>query len=310
MKKTCLVLLTLTLATAALAGNKVIYGDDNRLDMYQVKNPLHRKLALSTAGMIHNSAFSAGKDKDHLNIEQAQSLQTAMNVCREEKFSQQKLAPSCSGFLIAPDILVTAGHCYEGYDNPYSICQDYKWVFSYQQNSASHDPTKDIKLNDVYGCKEVLSVRLDDNLDYAIIRLDRKTDRPALPFRQSGKISEADPLVVIGHPVGLPTKVAAGAMVTKNSEKVRFSASLDTFQGNSGSAVFNAKTGVVEGILVMGKTDFVPKDPSDVNSCYISNKCDQFSRNCAAGREDRVIEKGEVVIRTTAILFQMLKAIR
>ena len=48
-----------------------------------------------------------------------------------------------------------------------------------------------------------------------------------------------------------------------------FSANLDTYGGNSGSAVFNANTGVVEGILVRGATDYV-SDPSQ-GGCRVSN---------------------------------------
>ncbi len=63
-------------------------------------------------------------------------------------------------------------------------------------------------------------------------------------------------LVVIGRPSGLPTKVADGAQV-RSVNDVFLVANLDTYGGNSGSAVFNAVTGVVEGILVRGDTDYV-----------------------------------------------------
>ena len=45
-----------------------------------------------------------------------------------------------------------------------------------------------------------------------------------------------------------------------------FSANLDTYGGNSGSPVFNATDGTVEGILVRGNQDFV----INVN-CFRSN---------------------------------------
>ncbi len=45
-------------------------------------------------------------------------------------------------------------------------------------------------------------------------------------------------------------------------------ANLDTYGGNSGSAVFNAKTGVIEGILMRGENDYVYK-----NGCRVSNVC-------------------------------------
>ena len=93
--------------------------------------------------------------------------------------------------------------------------------------------------------------------DFALIRLKRKvTDRRILDYRRNGQITRGTKLVVIGHPTGLPTKIADGASV-RSLSRMHFTADLDTYGGNSGSAVFNAETGVVEGILVRGATDYV-----------------------------------------------------
>src|SRR6185295_6557109 len=75
-------------------------------------------------------------------------------------------------------------------------------------------------------------------------------------------------IIVIGHPAGLPTKVAGGAAVRDEKPAGYFTANLDTYGGNSGSAVFNAVTGLVEGILVRGENDYVWK-----GSCRVSNVC-------------------------------------
>jgi hypothetical protein len=61
--------------------------------------------------------------------------------------------------------------------------------------------------------------------------------------------------------------VAGGASVRRHDNGF-FIANLDTYGGNSGSAVFNEKTGEVEGILVRGETDFIYK-----GSCRVSNVC-------------------------------------
>jgi V8-like Glu-specific endopeptidase len=75
--------------------------------------------------------------------------------------------------------------------------------------------------------------------------------------------------VVIGHPTGLPTKVSAGANV-RSVNDVYFVANLDTFGGNSGSAVFNAETGEIEGILVRGERDY---RYNSARGCYVPNTC-------------------------------------
>ena len=113
--------------------------------------------------------------------------------------------------------------------------------------------------SNVYRCKKIIAQELDSSSksDYAVIELEREVlDRSALSFRTSGKVKKNDELVVIGHPSGLPTKIADGANV-RDVNDVYLTANLDTYGGNSGSAVFNASTGIVEGILVRGETDYV-----------------------------------------------------
>ncbi len=122
--------------------------------------------------------------------------------------------------------------------------------------NGTYETSKD----NVYGCKEVISHKFESlsKEDYVLVRLDRKVlGRAPLAFRQTGKIALNTKLVVIGHPTGLPTKVADGAWVRENDKSAYFSANLDTFGGNSGSAVFDAETGIVEGILVRGENDYV-----------------------------------------------------
>jgi hypothetical protein len=81
--------------------------------------------------------------------------------------------------------------------------------------------------------------------------------RRPLAVRSAGRVAKGQPLFVIGHPNGLPTKFADGAQVRGNAHKDFFVANLDTYGGNSGSPVFNAVSLEVEGILVRGENDFV-----------------------------------------------------
>src|SRR5690606_3208625 len=123
-----------------------------------------------------------------------------------------------------------------------------------------------------YSCAKIINRSLNGATqdDWALLQLDRKvTDRSPLTYRTSGKPNVQDPLVVIGHPTGVPTKIADGANV-RSLKGTYFVANLDTFGGNSGSAVFNAETGVVEGILVRGTTDYVYDREQ---KCQVSNVC-------------------------------------
>lgn len=311
MKKQLFALTILALSSSAFARLDVIYGKDNRLDVYQTNNALFKKLAASSAGMIKTSNLQRSSDGTY-DILNKRTLEDALNLCPGEAFVNQYTAPRCSGFLVAPDILVTAGHCYTGGEStPKEACADYSWVFDYEMKSESSDPTKKIAAKNIYKCKEVIASELNSSYDFSIVKLDRPvTGRAPLKFRTTGKISSTASLVVIGHPTGLPTKISDGGKVTRNTETTRFSTNLDTFHGNSGSAVFDAKTGVIEGILVQGKTDYTRSNRFDPQSCIVVNKCDDNGNNCSAGDESGAVQFGEVVIRIESINAQLSKAIK
>lgn len=119
-------------------------------------------------------------------------------------------------------------------------------------------------------------------------RLDRKViNRLPLKIRREGKVDDQAGLVIIGNPSGLPTKVALEGTMRKNDNSIYFVANLDSFAGNSGSAVIDRKTGLVEGILVRGEIDFVLDSE---RNCKIVKQCAEGS--C----------RGEDVTRITNIL--------
>lgn len=267
MKSNLLIALGLSLLVFSKAHAKiqptVVYGDDNRLDMYDVTNDLHKQLALSTAAMIPSSSLV--KDGETISIK-AGTLE-GDGMCSTERFAKQPTAAMCSGFLVGSKYLITAGHCITSDAD----CSSNSWVFDYAVNTEKASATT-VKTSNVYSCAKIISRTQDRSTmnDFALIELDRAVDRKPLTFRKSGKVDLNTEIVVIGHPSGLPTKVSAGAFVRSNDNKYYFQANLDTFGGNSGSAVFDAKTGVVEGILVRGETDYTYDSTA---GCYKTKKC-------------------------------------
>lgn len=248
---------------ASTNGAKVIYGEDNRVDVFESNNAAFVELSRSTAAMINSRYIKAEGEDFAIKA----SPMTARGVCASERFSNQMTAANCSGFLVAENILVTAGHCVRTEAN----CDHYQWVFDYKMESADQTDIT-VPSSSVYSCKRIIETKLDyySKDDYAVIELDRPvTDRAVLNFRRSGKIAKGTELVIIGHPTGLPTKIADGASVRSHANKY-FVANLDAFGGNSGSAVFNVKTSEVEGILVRGEKDF-KYDPQQ--GCNVANHC-------------------------------------
>jgi len=258
--KSSLLLLTLTLN--AYSSTKVIYGEDNRVDVFESTNSQYVELSKSTAAMIPSYKV---KEINSYEVELGGTTLEQRGMCASEKFSQQPTTANCSGFLVDKDKLVTAGHCIK----TQSDCDGSVWVFDFKVEYSDQSKVV-VDKSSVYKCKKIISQSLDSSTqnDYAFIELEKVvTDRKPLKLRKSGKAQVGDKLVVIGHPTGLPTKIADGASVRKVND-IYFTANLDTYGGNSGSAVFNATTGLIEGILVRGDTDYV-YDSSQ--GCQVSN---------------------------------------
>ncbi len=242
---------------------KVVYGEDNRVDVYQSQSAIYKKLSKSTAAMIPSSSLETLGDYSTIKS----GTLEGDGICSDAKFAKQQTAAMCSGFLVGKDLLLTAGHCIQ----TMSDCESNSWVFDYA-NTTSELNVFNINKKDIYKCTQIIARALDDSTynDFALVKLDRPSNREPLAFRKSGKISKNAEIVVIGHPSGLPTKISDNAFVRSNKNKYYFQANLDTFGGNSGSAVFDSKTGAVEGILVRGEQDYVLD--SEMN-CYRPKVC-------------------------------------
>jgi len=209
-------------------------------------------------------------------FDQGRTMQRNMNICPDERFVEQPILPDCTGFLISEDLLVTAGHCVE---TAYQ-CSSFRWVFGYEKG------VEKIKRSDVYNCAEIISHDLANSSfmtrDYSIIRLDRPVlDREILPIRLRGRVSVGEELAVIGHPTGLPMKIADNATV-QNARINFFYSNLDTFSGNSGSPVIGVNTQQVEGILVEGEEDF---EFVTNRRCYVPKR---FNSNSSSGGREKV----------------------
>ncbi|MAX66708.1 MAG: peptidase [Halobacteriovoraceae bacterium] len=273
-----LILTTLVSSVYATAASiKVIYGDDNRVDVIASPNELYVKLAESTAAMISNDKL---KEFNAEQFEIGGKTLAESGVCAQERFSQQPIEANCSGFLVGKNTLVTAGHCIRSQFD----CDNNAWVFDYKVQRES-DSSVVVDKSSVYKCKSIIARELNssDSNDYAVLELEQDVlDRDVLKFRTSGKPKVGDELVVIGHPTGLPTKISDKAYVREVND-IFLVANLDTYGGNSGSAVFNAVTGEVEGILVRGDTDYI-FDRSQM--CRVSNR---LGENAGRGEDVTLI---------------------
>lgn len=265
----------------------VIYGEDNRRDLFNSENQNWLKLADSTVALFDSNRVKRDPKKKTAKLS-LKSYGKSQNLCRSEPFYSQPTGAFCSGSLVGPDLVLTAGHCFDSD----TACFETQFIFGFGIKSKETYPKK-IPLTEVYSCAGLLvHYHSDDGPDFALIRLDRPVlNHVPLQINRTQTLVEGESLVVIGHPSGLPTKIADGASLRTVLNDNYFVANLDTYAGNSGSPVFHATTGLIEGILVSGETDFVY-----TNECRVSNRCK--NDGCS----------GEQVMRTSVIAAHIPKS--
>lgn len=240
---------------------KVVYGNDDRQDVYQVNNQALLRMSEATCALVAPRKIE--RQADGRYTLSGLDLRTARDLCASEPFGSQPTTAFCTGFLVSHDVVATAGHCV-----PATGCDATAFVFGYKMLNSS-TPKMVMEDEDVYFCSEVVGHRMSGGVDYALVRLDRSVSgREPVEVRRSGKVPDRAALVMIGHPSGLPQKIAGGARVRDNSPSSHFVANTDSYGGNSGSPIFNESTHEVEGILVRGVTDYVSN-----GGCYVSNQC-------------------------------------
>lgn len=240
---------------------RVIYGDDNRRDYFEVADTAWRARADATVALIRTASLDP---LGALTGIKTVSYGQAMGLCASEPFFEQETAAFCSGFLVAPDTIVTAGHCIRSQ----AACESTKFVFGFKLAGVAAQP-RSVATDMVFSCKTLVhTVANSAGEDFAVVKLDRAVAHVTpLAFRSEGAPVVGDPLVVAGHPAGLPLKIADGAEV-RSVNPEHMVTNLDTYGGNSGSAVFNGRSGEIEGVLVRGEMDYVYK-----NGCRVSNAC-------------------------------------
>jgi len=275
-------MLLLAWALASSLGHAAIFGTDDRLAVFPNSPlaPVARSTAIAvlSANFTRNPNGTIDLDTDAM----------ADFLCADEKFSTDpSLSYSCTGFLVAPDVLVTAGHCMvnigEDRNETETYCQAFAWLFDYQPGMNGVTTTKGLSGANLYGCKQVVYAIHEEKApfrDYAVVQLDRPV-RDRAPLKMAGgDVTVGESVSMIGYPFGTPAKFSSHARILLNaSTESNFITNLDAFEGNSGSPVFNSNQEVI-GILVGGTpVEAFRQDP--VKSCQRYNVCRDDGTGCA-----------------------------
>lgn len=273
-----LALLLALLLPALPASAKIIYGVDNRVDADEVANPRVRRLSDSVAALFNAADIRIEGETAYLPT--ASYGDRAM-LCTGTRYAHEPNGAWCSASLVGEDLMLTAGHCVRTAER----CATTRFVFGYAE-AIGRDGTR-VPADEVYSCasivdRDYVAHRDADDIplqfrgsDWALIRLDRRVRGHArLRVNRGEPPREGDRVFSVGHPAGLPRKVAGGGVVRDSRPGgAYFVTNLDTFGGNSGSPVINERTGLIEGVLVRGERDydFVVQDGRFCQSVKVCN---------------------------------------
>ena len=246
-------------AAIGAQASSLIYGYDDRVEPYQLDDRELYELATQSA-MAMIPAELVLTDANGAQID-APPFAERYGLCAgDDRFGDQPSAAVCSGTLVEPDLLLTAGHCTRG-----NACQAMRFVHGFLYDAPGQ--LRPLDPRDVYRCKEVVARELSaqdasERLDYAWVRLDRPVPTHVpITFRngEDEPLSVGEPLIVWGYSGGVPLKVDRGGVVTdlRSAHADYFVFDSDVFVGTSGAGVFDREHRLVA-IDGRGGTDFAP----------------------------------------------------
>lgn len=251
----------------SIPSSAVIYGQDSRMDLYEVEptSPVYQA-ASAVAAVVHARELVPDQSSELYSLKEYTTLKGRKRVCENVRYSEQPTLGFCSSFLIAPDKVVMARHCLMP-----THCGQMRFVFGYKLKDPQDKSLTPFSPSQIYSCKDFSYPRDpgtgEPNFDFVAVTLDREvTDRQPLKMRVGPARKDAE-LYSWGHPNGLPQKLTSGGFLESQQESY-FLTRLDTFQGNSGSPVLNADTHEVEGVLIDGERDY-----DNAGGCQVPRVC-------------------------------------
>ena len=186
------------------------------------------------------------RDKDIRFFASDAALMGAARSVAKLSFPDGDKLATCTGFMVAPSLLLTNHHCV----NTMDTCFGTVVMFGYQRDANGRVmPTKQ------YDCLAI--VKASQPYDYALLQVDGSPGAAdawgVVTFDPAASLAIGQPLYLVQHPAGEPKRVtlddcnvstlkAPGSVPAVGSD---FGHKCDTESGSSGSPLFNLSHRVV-----------------------------------------------------------------
>lgn len=276
-----------------------VFGWDDRREVFSFRDgSVERRLASATAAMFFGQPFNESAEGGMIPRTTPSTLGEARGLCEDEPFVEQPSISACTAFLVGEDLVLTAGHCVAN-----RTCSDLSFAFDYAYfDAAEVGSVPAIPTANYFQCAEIVeahTVACED--DWALIRLDRPSEREPLEYRREGGPTVDAPLLAAGFPLAIPMKIAGSARI-RSIDELKLHTDLDIFGGNSGSPVIDARTGVIEGIHVCSEAGNTMPDPAG-RSCKVALDCGFEGESCSRWAEaTRITRLAQVVDEARGII--------
>ena len=248
--KYLILIMTLSFSLSSFA----IYEEDNRVDFYKIQDPKVQELSKAMAFQIYFDELKGWTFNRYWQI--LIKPLTDEGICSNERFADHPVMRNdCSGILIGPKQLLLPGNCITPH-----YCKNGLFYFMFNYHLASSTPFDVMRSKkNFYKCEKLLKRTWDPNsaTSYAIIELDKVVEG-VTPVKLStqAEIDPKDELISMGHPDGMPLKIADSAFIA-DQNKTHFIVSSDIAGSSKGAGIFNAHTYELEGMLIGGSKNFV-----------------------------------------------------
>ena len=268
-----------------LSRRKFIESKDDRKDASTAKHVKFIKRQSVAAIFDKNdedfTIDSSGAVRVPLESLAKKMLKKEQILCTNERFKDEPSGSRGTAFLITKNIVLTARHCITK-EHYHSIKKEHyrnkRLIFGYEKDRDSGNIVTSFSVNEVYKIIDVIPRETDSKKvedDWVIVYLDRDVEGiEPLVLRTEQEVFKDEGVYTIGHPSGLPKKIADKGIVNATNKSNYFRTTLDIFAGNSGSPIFSENDNKVVGIVVRNGNDYIK-----VKNCYKSYVC--ISDECA-----------------------------